>query len=206
MRLIEDRFELLPLRIKIEFFLFPLIVLSLLSYSFYSNKKIEDKNEIKTLNINSIKMKDDFVNILKRIETFSNKNNINLLSINRNNGTIRINFDSTMEKRLKFLHFIETLNNFSKIETLQILDNNLSVEVSFNRYYKKDLKNLELISKNRKNKIVFNLNAIVANRAFINGKWLNIGDTINSFKIIKIENKGVILNNDDEIIQLKLYK
>lgn len=206
MKSIEDKFELLSLRLKIEFFLFPLIVLLLISYSLYDKEVVKEEKRVKKVDLNSLKMKDDFVKILKEIESFSNKNHIKLQSIKKEDKNIKITLFSDIEKRLKFLVFLETFNAFSKIESLEFLNEGLTVQVSFNRFYKKSLTNLRNFVEKKKKKVLFKLYAIVGESVFINSGWFKKGETVDSYKIVDIKRKEVLLQKEKEKIKLKIYK
>jgi len=55
-------------------------------------------------------------------------------------------------------------------------------------------------------KITYILNAIFSNKAKINGKWYKLNDEIGDFKLFKISNKSVIINNGHSKKELFIRK
>lgn len=205
---IEDKFEALSLRLKIEFFIFPLLVLLLISYFLYDEGKTRGNIEplqLNTLDINNIKMKDDFVKILKLIEKFALENKIILKSIEKVDNSIEIALSSPLEKRLKFLHFIEKFNSFSKIESIELFEDSLFVQVSFNRFYKKNIEEIKNKKEENKKSKMF-LYAVIDDTVLINDKWLKKGDSLDYFKVVDIQSNKVLLEDKFKIITLKLYE
>jgi hypothetical protein len=52
----------------------------------------------------------------------------------------------------------------------------------------------------------FSLNAIMNNKAFINGRWQKKDDNVSDYKVIFIGNKGVVLSRERDIVKLFLQK
>lgn len=204
---IEDKFESLSLRLKIEIFLFPLILLLLISYQFYDNKNNSNKViKIKT-DITNIKMKDSYIAILKQIEKFSADNNININFIKRVDNNVVLKLSSNLKNLFIFLDFIERFNNFSKIEALDLIGNRLDLEISFKKFYQKNLFSKPTIKSIKKSEEKeFILKAIIDDEVLINDKWIKKDQFLSGYKLIKILNDKVCLENKNEKITLKLYK
>ncbi|XOB61536.1 hypothetical protein ACMC56_13150 [Campylobacterota bacterium DY0563] len=207
LRSIEDKFESLSLRLKIEIFLFPLIIILLLSYLFY-----DTNNESTTIvkldkKIIDVRMKDSYIKLLKQIEEFSLKNNITINFIKRDYRNIKLTLISNPKNLFLFLDFIERFNNFSKIETMSLSENKLSLDISFKKFYQKKpytaltSKNLKIKKQNS-----FVLKAIVGNEVLINNIWIKKDDFIEGYKLVDIFKNKVFLKNDNEKIFLKLHK
>ena len=141
---IEDKFESFSLKVKIELFLFPLLIFSFLIFLFYEeiNNKKKDKVPHETISINNIKMKDNIVDILKDIEIFAKKENLHLENITSHNKNMKIEAYGSLEKRIIFLNYLENYNSFSKLVSIEILPETMNVEVDFNKVYKKVKNNL----------------------------------------------------------------
>jgi len=207
LKLIEDKFESLSLRLKIEIFLFPLIIILLISYLFYENKN-ESKNVVKLdRNIINVKMKASYLTLLKQIEKFSSQNNITINFIKRDNSNIKLVLSSSPKNLFVFLDFVERFNNFSKIETMDLSQNKLSLDISFKKFYQKTpykaSKNKDLKVKKQSR---FILNAIVDNEVLINNVWIKKDDFLDGYKLVEIFKNKVFLKKDDKKIFLKLHK
>jgi len=63
----------------------------------------------------------------------------------------------------------------------------------------------QVITPRVKHNSTFELKAIVNDRALINEKWYRIGDTIGSYKVIKIDFTTVILKNAHKKVVLTTY-
>ncbi len=57
-----------------------------------------------------------------------------------------------------------------------------------------------------KESVQFSLGAIINNRAFINGRWVQIGDMVLGYKVEQIDAEKVIMKKDDREIRLYLPK
>ena len=66
---------------------------------------------------------------------------------------------------------------------------------STKKYHKK-----KRVLKHRRKRLI--LDAIMNNSALINGKWYKLGETINSYKIVKIEQNSIFLTKDKIDIEL----
>lgn len=61
-------------------------------------------------------------------------------------------------------------------------------------------------TKTPKSKPTFELNGIFENSAMINDSWLEIGMTTLGYTLKSIDDSGVVLRDDNDVIVLKLYK
>lgn len=207
---IEDKFNLLPLRLKIEFFLFPLIIVLTLVFFLFEHKNSSKIYFLeKEVDLENIKMNDNIVDILKKIEKYALENHINLHLVKKEKFYMKLKAFSTLKNRVLFLKYIEEINSFSKIETLEIREDSMVVEISFKKLYKKDKfivdKKFDSFSKKEDNKN-FILHAIVSDKVLINNKWLKLNDEINGFILKKIENNKITLENSYKKLILRLYK
>ena len=210
LKYIEDKFETLENRVKIELFLFPLIIFAfvffmLLDESKNDYTKIEDT---KLLNIQNIKMEENLVDILKNIEKFAKEKEIHLGNISNGEKSIKIEAFADIKNRIVFLSFLENYNSFSKLNSIEILDDRLLVQIDFNKLYKKDKIDIshKLSSFSIKEKVDYKLHAIVGDKVFINNKWFKLEDKIDTLKVFKIKKDSVVLKNNYKTLVLKLYK
>lgn len=72
--------------------------------------------------------------------------------------------------------------------------------------YKKEKKKKNDTNNTIKKAEPYNLIGIISDRININGKWYKIGDVINNYEIIKINNHNAILQNGDKKLELRLNK
>ncbi|WP_139470566.1 hypothetical protein [Campylobacter armoricus] len=56
-----------------------------------------------------------------------------------------------------------------------------------------------------KSKSDYSLQAIISNKAKINGKWYVLNDEIAEFKIVEIKDSSVVLIKKDKVVVLNLY-
>ncbi|QKF82838.1 hypothetical protein [Halarcobacter ebronensis] len=207
LRYIEDDFDNLSTKVKIELYLFPFLLLLLLAYFISENSSFEKKIDIQPLTIENIKMKKSFIEISKEIEEYAKKSFITLQSIKNSDNNIEIVLYENLKKRVEFIKYLELYNSFSKIDSITIDKNLLSVKIVFDRFYKKepiDIKaELESISPNN-NK--FLLKAIVGKYAYINETWLKQEERIDNYKVESIGVNEVHLRNKYSNLVLKLYE
>ncbi|RXJ69651.1 hypothetical protein CRV08_02810 [Halarcobacter ebronensis] len=207
LRYIEDDFDNLSTKVKIELYLFPFLLLILLAYFISENSSFEKKIDIQPLTIENIKMKKSFIEISKEIEEHAKKSFITLQSIKNSDNNIEIVLYENLKKRVEFIKYLELYNSFSKIDSITIDKNLLNVKIVFDKFYKKepiDIKaELESISPN-KNK--FLLKAIVGKYAYINETWLKKEERIDNYKVESIGVNEVHLRDKYSNLVLKLYE
>ena len=208
--LLENKFEQLNLRLKIEIFLLPILIMGFFYYldrSLFIKKEYEDKR----ISIEEEKnMSKNFIDIIKDIENYLSKNEINLHNLSNENQIIKVDINTSLLKQLNFLEFLEKYNSFSHLHLVQLRGSNLSLELNFRKFYVKKIEDkrltLEKIKKYENIKNEFILQAIVGENVLINKKWKKLNDFINGFKIISIEKNSVILEKDTFLIETKVYK
>ncbi|MGG7048179.1 MULTISPECIES: hypothetical protein [unclassified Campylobacter] len=64
----------------------------------------------------------------------------------------------------------------------------------------------QIKQQNSKKQPNLRLNAILATKAKINNKWLNLGEVIGGFKLVQINKNSVILKSTNETRKLKISK
>ena len=189
-----------------------------------SNEDKISNNEINILktklnNINkSINEKPNLINILKNIEKFALKNNINILKVMRNNATLEIFFKSTNENMLAFINYCESFNSYSKVRVLNIrqdknkdnvndkYENNVQMILSFKTFYiKKKLINLTSSSSTFRIEKKHQLNAIVGDYVLINNKWFSKNQRLDDYKITKINQNSIELKKKNKKLILELF-
>lgn len=211
--LLESSFEKAPTRIKIELFIFPLIIISSILY-LLEQTKVEDSR----LNlfsgsvfIQEKSMEKSLIEIIKDIESYLSKNSIELIDISNINEKIQIKVNANTNESLKLIKFIEEYNSFSSIESLKIEKNTLFLTISFDKLYiktmnKKIESELEYLAKHESEKKRYSLKAIVGDDVLINDKWVSIGERINNeFKVSKINKDSVLIKGKNIQIELRLY-
>ncbi len=202
---IENSFELLSQKTKILIFLFPFIIFCLIYLYFLEIKKPIDSRP-SLVNIEKIKMKMKLIDVLKDIENFAFENEIYLNKITKGDSSLDFIANGDLKKRLNLLIYLEKYNSFSKIKSFQMSDENLKVSIDFKKFYKKQKLDLskELEKIKHKKEQVYNLKAIIGQKAFINNKWFSLNDKIERFEIKKINRTSVILESKFKKINLKL--
>lgn len=199
---LENRFDNLSLKVKIELFLFPLVLLSLVFFLFDDFSK--EKRIIKKEKTFVKKMNKKTVDIVKDIEKLAKKKQVNILNITTGEKNINIELEANKNKQVLFIDSLEKYNSFSKIKELVSNAQTLSLVLDFDSFYiKKPKKNLELLREEKLLKKI-KLIAVVNNRAYINNQWFSLNEDIGEYKIMFISNSKVILNNGSKDIELSL--
>ncbi|RXK13102.1 hypothetical protein CP965_04690 [Halarcobacter mediterraneus] len=207
--LLENKFEQLNFRLKIEIFLLPILLIGFFYYfekSFFIKKEYEDKR----ISIEKEKnMSKNFIDIIKDIENYLSKNKINLHNLSNENQIIKIAINTSLIKQLNFLEFLEKYNSYSHLHLVQLRGSTLSLELNFRKFYVKKIEDkksiLEKIKQYEQIKNEFILQAIVGENVLINKKWKKLNDFIDGFKIISIEKNSVILEKNTFLIESKVY-
>ena len=75
------------------------------------------------INYESLKMQENLLDIINRIEFFGNKNKIKFDYIKSNNKTISLTAKSSFSSMKRFISFVDNLNAFSNISELNIIKN-----------------------------------------------------------------------------------
>ena len=210
LKYIEDSFNFFSLKAKVSLFLLPLLIFSLLF--FYFDKKDNEivlyKNENISKKLKSIKMNENIVDILKNIESHANNNSLNIKAISSGKNSIKLELNTDKKRIIKFLKYLEDYNSFSELKSLSIVGKKLKLELVFENMYIKDNNDLNsrIAKLENEKKIFLNLHAIIGKKVFINDKWLEVNEKYKNYKVIKINKNNVHLQDEYEIIKLKMYK
>lgn len=202
---IENSIELMPLRVKIEIVLLPLILLFSIYFFFFNFEKKSYKT-YESFDIKKIVMKKELIEILDEIEKFALENEIYLEKISKSEKSLKIEILGSLKKSLLMFAYLENFNEFSKIKSFEFKENKVFIEVDFSKFYKKryeDFRPLLDEIKTQK-KMEYKLSAIVGNKVFINDNWFKKGDDIGLLKVFNIEKQSVILKNRYKSIKLDL--
>jgi len=200
---IENSFDSLNFRVKIELFLFPLIIFLLLWFLFFDDASKKEEFPPNNTLINDIKMKDSFTSIIENIQKFCEEHNILIKMIENQGQSIKLEIETSLKEQIKVIKFIEDYNSFSKVENLKIDKNSLVLEIVFNKLYIKNKFKLdEKPEEFFKSVKTYKLSAIIDNKAYINNKWLTLNDKLDSYKLIKIDRSSILLQNKYEKVRV----
>ena len=94
-----------------------------------------------------------------------------------------------------------------KAKRIGSMESNASKVVSPFIVIRKDENKTEVIAKEPKSELVqFALGAIVNDKAFVNNKWLSVGDMIDGYELSEIEGNGITMTQDSRTIKVFLKK
>ncbi len=222
---LNDKFLNSQTKTKIELYLLPLLLLLLISFYTFEEKQeemISTKNSFDE--ISNKKFEGSYLEVLSSLENLANKNQITILTNEKDKESIFLKGKSKIIVLENFLKQIENLNNFSKVQSLLLYkkDENgyyfFDLKISFEKFYFKQLKNeneLELkveddaLNKISKEKEIvenkkFEINAIIDKYALINGNWIEQDEKIDGYKLVELQMYFVILENETEKIKLEV--
>ena len=225
LKFLNDKFINSQTKTKIELYLLPLLLLLLISFYTFEEKQeemISTKNSFDE--ISNKKFEGSYLEVLSFLENLANKNQITILTNEKDKESIFLKGKSKIIVLENFLKQIENLNNFSKVQSLLLYkkDENgyyfFDLKISFEKFYFKQLKNeneLELkveddaLNKISKEKEIvenkkFEINAIIDKYALINGNWIEQNEEIDGYKLVELEMYFVILENETEKIKLEV--
>ncbi|MFW3372262.1 hypothetical protein ACN9J5_05570 [Aliarcobacter butzleri] len=225
LKFLNDKFINSQTKTKIELYLLPLLLLLLISFYTFEEKQeemISTKNSFDE--ISNKKFEGSYLEVLSSLENLANKNQITILTNEKDKESIFLKGKSKIIVLENFLKQIENLNNFSKVQSLLLYkkDENgyyfFDLKISFEKFYFKQLKNeneLELkveddaLNKISKEKEIvenkkFEINAIIDKYALINGNWIEQNEEIDGYKLVELEMYFVILENETEKIKLEV--
>ena len=198
LKYIEDSFNSFNLRMKIELFILPLLILGVLAFLITkpTMKKSYNKTDMFS-KIQTLQMNEKIVTVIKNIENYANENSIKIKSMSSSQNNIKIELYANKKEQIRFIKFLEDYNSFSKIKTLFIKQKDLSLELSFKKIYLKEQIDLEnrIAKLEEKKDINLKLQAIVGRKVLINDKWLEINSIFNEYELIKINTNSVFLDN-----------
>lgn len=221
----KNKFDQSSKKTKIELYLLPILILFLAFLTFYNQDEIENKHSVdfELIEKENKKFDKNSLDLLNTIEILAKDSEIFIQKIHNFKEKITLQAKSNDEKLINFLNDIENLNSFTKIESLNIKnleDSNFlfDLNIDFSKYFIKEpkekkqkiekyIKNLDQEKKNS-NEIIkkpeFTINAIIANYAFINNKWIEQDGFIEGYKLDFISRNYVLLKKEDDIIKLEV--
>ncbi|WP_419774686.1 hypothetical protein [Halarcobacter sp.] len=213
LNLLENSFEKAATRVKLELFLFPLIIIASLIYFLEQTKVGESERNLFSSNIFIQKksMDKSLIEVIKDIEAYLEKNSIQLIDISNIDDKIQLQVNASTLLNLKLLDYIEHYNNFSSIKTLKLTDDSLLLTISFDKSFiktsnKESKLELAYLEKHISASKKYTLKAIVGNEVLINEKWLSLGEKVNKdFKVEKINRNSAVIKSETIQIELRLY-
>lgn len=216
---LDNKFTNSSIKVKIELYLLPFILLYFLYY-FFINENQNIKSEIVSkIDLNEYlnkKFTASYFELFTKFEDYSRKNNIFIYSINKEKNSVKIRALGTQNSIINLINNIENSNNFTKITLLNLNKRNNSNEYLFdlnidlNRFFIKEFKKIETIAVNQEillNNIKNNnykLTAIIGDYAFINEIWVKKEEKIDDFRLIKIDRNYILLEDKVQEIKLEL--
>jgi len=214
---IGNNFVNSSIKVKMQLYILPLFFIYFYIY-FYTgtNKEYIQDNRFKLDGLLTKKFNKSYLEIIKKIENYSNSEKIKIISIEYKNKNLLIKGKTTLLKIKSLIRKLEIINNYSNIILVNILikgkSNEYSFEINteFKKYYIKDKNKTEKKDKaqlvKKKSKDIFKLNAIVSNYILLNNKWYTLKERVGKYEIIEIKEKSVILDYKGTNLDLKLYK
>lgn len=214
---LNNKFNSISLKSKIELYLLPLLLLYLVYFLLSSTIKdsIDIKAKIKTDEYSNLEFKDSFLDLFSNIQDYALKNQIVISNISNNKKIVLIKAKANSESIKEFLKKIENLNNFTTIKYIllnkQDLENySFEIQIDLNKFYvkklvkqKEDIKAKDEIL-NKREIFKYKINGIISDYAFINDTWLQKNEKIDDLVLTKIERNFVVLENENSKIILEL--
>lgn len=224
---INNKFINSSLKTKIELYLLPLMILYFLYYFsstlFVQEKQTIIKNKINFKEYENKRFQGSFLELFSNIESKAKMNNIQILSLNNKNNIVDLKIESQKEQLPLFINQIENINKFTKITSITMNNKKeldkyyFELKIDLNKYYiknikKEKVKKEEIVIKAKETKIPkievikddYKLKAIIAEYVLINDIWLKKGETIDAFKVDKINRNSIILDNKSRKIKLEV--
>lgn len=211
---LNNKFINSSIKVKIELYLLPLMLLFLVYYwafdNFTKDEKIEEKITIKPISFEK-KFDGDFLKFFSNIENITKENQIFVKSILEKNSFVYLSGTANKESFLLFIKDIENLNEFTKIDSfvlsLEVDSHNyvFDIRIDLNSFF---IKEKQEKLKEHKIKVetnhTFILTGIVDKYVLINGNWLQINEFIGGYKLILIDKNFVLLKRENKEIKLEL--
>ncbi|RBQ29484.1 hypothetical protein [Aliarcobacter vitoriensis] len=225
---VKNSFETSSLKIKIELYILPILVLLLIYILFYqqNSEDFAQAQNIELINLENKKYDKSTLELLNDIEEIAKQNNVFIQKSENSKDDIFLQAKSKKSDLLNFLHKIEILNNFTNIYSLSLKkvgfdDYLFDLRIDISKFYIKKieqkylLKNDEItetiedikeekIDLGNSQKIDFEIGAIVGKYAFINNTWVELNDYISNYKLDFISRDFVLLKKDENIIKLEV--
>ncbi|WP_418186396.1 hypothetical protein [Aliarcobacter lanthieri] len=225
LNLLKNRFETSSLKIKIELYSLPilvLILLYLLNYEENNDDVLQDKN-IELISFENKKYDKSTLELLNNIEEIAKQNKVFIQKSENSKDEIFLQAKSKKEDLANFLHKIEILNNFTNIYSLSLraIESEVylfDLRIDISKFFIKKIEEKVITSESTKTiiefgeqrdldnhkKIDFKIDAIIGKYAFINDTWIELNGTIQGYKLDFISQDFVLLKKDDEIIKLEV--
>lgn len=210
---IDNRFVNSPLKVKIQLFLIPLLIVYFLFYFIDLKNPIKNHKTVSSsFNINEKSFKGSFLSLIKNIESYSSSNNIKILNISTNKKKqISIKAKGSIRSIKKLINKIENLNAFSNIYSFTVNKKSKSkrlyfnLDISFEKFFIKTKPITNELNNELKNKTL-KLKAIISKYVLIDKKWLKKNELISGFTLTKIGTNFVELENKTKKIKLEMSK
>ena len=142
---IGNNFVNSSIKVKMQLYILPLFFIYFYIY-FYTgtNKEYIQDNRFKLDGLLTKKFNKSYLEIIKKIENYSNSEKIKIISIEYKNKNLLIKGKTTLLKIKSLIRKLEIINNYSNIILVNILTKGKSNEYSFEintefkKYYIKD--------------------------------------------------------------------
>jgi len=215
LNLVKNSFETSSLRVKIELYILPILIIFLFYILIFEQniEEFEEKQNIDLVNFENKKYDKSLLELLNNIEQIAKNSNIFIQKSENIKDEIFLQAKSNKSDLLKFLHKIENLNSFTNIHSLNLkkveFDTYLfDLKVDISKFYIKKKVDLKEIKKNKisknNSKVDFKIDAIIGKYAFINDNWIELNSFIDGYKLDFISRNFVILKKEEESIKLEV--
>lgn len=203
---INDSYENLKFKSKVQLYVLPLLCLYLIFFFIKPDErnKIKKNKVVDTLNK---KFTSSYLDLFSKIENIAKLNNIEIYMLKNQVNIVTVQGKSSILNLRKLINYIESMNSFTNLIFVKInkLENiskyNFELNISLKSYF---IKKKRLIINERIEKKKYTLTAIVDNYVFIENRWIRLGDSINKYKLIKIEKNFILLKDKEEILKVEL--
>ena len=210
LKYIDNIFNDSSLKIKLELYILPLLLIYLFINFFMDSSFSNNTNTYNFNKIENKKYSDSYLELSKTIEEFCSRKKIKLVSIKNSKNKLFLKGETSIKKLDSLILKLEYLNNYTNLTKFNIskksayiysFELNISMDNFFVKDKKKHIKKKIVRSSNR-----LDLTAIISSYVFINKKWLVLGEEINGHKIINIQENFVELSKNSKKIKLWIYK
>ncbi len=204
---LNNRFIDSSLKIKVELYILPILLISLFFIISQNDRKenrvIESKIDF---DYSKIQFKDSFLELFSNIEDYASKNKIQILNLTNKDKIVFVKAKSDFQNIERFIQKIENLNNFTDIKIVKINKQELNsyfveIEIDLNKFY---IKKIEKEIQNTENIKEYKLKAIVSEYALVDEIWLKKSEKIDGFELKQIERNFIVLQKENLDIKLEL--
>jgi len=215
LNLVKNSFETSSLKVKIELYILPILIIFLFYILIFEQniEEFEEKQNIDLVNFENKKYDKSVLELLNSIEQMAKNSNIFIQKSENIKDEIFLQAKSKKDDLLKFLHKIENLNSFTNIHSLNLKKSEFDsylfdLKVDISKFYikkKVDFKEIKenTISKNS-SAVDFKIDAIIGKYAFINDDWIELNGFIDGYQLDFISRNFVILKKKEESIKLEV--